>query len=158
MAVTARILYSHQVFEAECVIDAPAWRHGREHMTSIKASRMQNPPPAKSKRCANADEKAAHRRSDGGSAFIPDPYDGAGAPARADEPLAESLAEEYVSAATAAEDVTGDLQDEVYPEEMGGPFTETSGQEEFATGSDASNPIDAERAPFPMATRAPYEK
>jgi hypothetical protein len=95
------------------------------------------------------------RRSDGGRAFLPDPYDGAGAPARAGDTLAESLAEEFVVAATTAEEVTEDDRDQVRTEEVGGPFTETTGAEEFANEPDESNPIDAEREAFPTATRPP---
>jgi hypothetical protein len=102
---------------------------------------------------ARAILRAAAHRSDEGTAFLPDPYDGAGAPARAGDALAETLAEEYVSAATTAEEMTGDQRDAVQTEEVGGPFTETSAQEEFATEPDASNPLDAEREPFPTATR-----
>jgi hypothetical protein len=97
----------------------------------------------------------AGRRSDEGKAFLPDPYDGAGAPARTAESLAETLAEEFVASATTAEETTEDDRDEVRPEEVGGPFTETSGAEEFATEPDESNPIDAESEPFPTATRQP---
>ena len=95
----------------------------------------------------------SHGRSDEGRAFLPDPYDGTGAPARAGDELAESLAEEFVSSATNAEEMTEDDRDRLTPEEVGGPFTETSGSEEFASGSDASNPPDAEREAFPTATR-----
>ena len=41
--------------------------------------------------------------------------------------------------------VTGRVVDE----ETGGPFVETSGAIEFAEGTDASNPEDAKREPFP---------
>ena len=92
-------------------------------------------------------------RSDDGRAFLPDPYDGAGAPARAADPFAETLAEEFVTSATNAEEMTEDDRDEMTTEEVGGPFTETTGAEEFAGGTDASNPADAEREPFPTVTR-----
>jgi hypothetical protein len=98
---------------------------------------------------------AAAHRSDEGTAFLPDPYDGGGAPARAADSLAETLAEEYVSSATHAEETVEDDFNQVQPEELGGPFTETSAQEEFANAPDASNPLDAEREPFPTATRLP---
>jgi hypothetical protein len=98
---------------------------------------------------------AAAHRSDEGTAFLPDPYDGAGAPARTSDPLAETLAEEYVSSATYAEETVEDHFNQEQPEELGGPFTETSAQEEFANAPDASNPVDAEREPFPTATRLP---
>jgi hypothetical protein len=97
----------------------------------------------------------AHGRSDDGRAFLPDPYDGTGAPARAADPLAETLAEEFVEAATNAEEMTEDDRDQLMPEEVGGPFTQTSAAEEFAGGTDASNPADAEREPFPTVTRQP---
>jgi hypothetical protein len=95
------------------------------------------------------------RRSDEGHAFLPDPYDGASAPARAGDPLAETLAQEFVLSATSAEGMTEDDRDEVLTEELGGPFTETTAQEEFASEPDASNPADASREPFPTATRPP---
>jgi hypothetical protein len=93
------------------------------------------------------------RRSDEGSAFLPDPYDGAGAKARVGDELAEVLAEDYVASATTAEEVMEDQRNEVQPEELGGPFTETTAEEEFAIEPDASNPLDANREPFPTATR-----
>jgi hypothetical protein len=110
----------------------------------------------RSKRAAKeAIAEGPHRRSDEGRAFLPDPYDGAGAPARAADTLAETLAEEFVASATNAEEMTEDDRDRLTPEEVGGPFTETSGAEEFASGTDASNPADAEREPFPTVTRHP---
>ena len=96
--------------------------------------------------------RASSRRSDEKElAFPPDPYDGTGARARIADPLAETLAEDYVLSATTAEAVSEGISDEITPEELGGPFTETSAQEEFATEPDASNPIDAEREPFPTS-------
>jgi hypothetical protein len=99
--------------------------------------------------------RAAANRSDPGTAFLPDPYDRTRPPARAGDPLAESLAEEYIASATSAEDIVEDDRDEVRPEELGGPFTETTGREEFANDTDESNPEDAAREPFPTATRLP---
>jgi hypothetical protein len=98
---------------------------------------------------------AAAHRSDEGSAFLPDPYDGAGAPARTGEPFAETLAEEFVSSVTYAEETMEEDFNQVQTEELGGPFTETTAAEEFAAAPDASNPPDAEREPFPTATRIP---
>jgi hypothetical protein len=98
---------------------------------------------------------AAAHRSDEGSAFLPDPYDGGGAPARTGDSFAETLAEEYLSSATFAEETVEDDFNQLQTEELGGPFTETTAEEEFANEPDASNPIDAEREPFPTATRRP---
>jgi hypothetical protein len=74
---------------------------------------------------------AAAHRSDEGTAFLPDPYDGAGAPARTGDAFAETLAEEFVSSATYGEETGGDDFNQVQTEELGGPFTETSAQEEY---------------------------
>lgn len=102
-----------------------------------------------------APARDAAKRSDPGAAFLPDPYDRARPPARAGDPLAESLAEGYLTSATSAEEIGEDDRDEVQTEELGGPFTETTGREEFANGSDESNPEDGSREPFPTATRQP---
>ncbi|HEY4882055.1 MAG TPA: hypothetical protein VII08_00330 [Myxococcales bacterium] len=71
----------------------------------------------------------------------------------ADDDLAEELGEEFVQSATSGEQAAQDIRDEEVPEESGGPFVETSGRSEFAYGTDASNPKDAERAPFPTTRR-----
>ncbi|HEX9296730.1 MAG TPA: hypothetical protein VF881_12885 [Polyangiaceae bacterium] len=117
--------------------------------------RTANPGAKHPKKMSHSAARAAAGRSDEGRAFLPDPYDGAGAPARTGQNLAETLAEEFVSSATNAGEITEDQRDEVQTEELGGPFTQTSAQEEFATEPDASNPLDAEREPFPTATRHP---
>ena len=63
--------------------------------------------------------------------------------------LAEELAEAAVGAMTSGEDQLGtDLEAEV-DEEKGGPFVETSGNAEFAGGTDESNIAEATREPFP---------
>jgi hypothetical protein len=89
-----------------------------------------------------------HQRSDDGNAFIPDPE---GGPAHTRDDLAESLAEDFLQAATSGEDMAEEAGDEVVPEELGGPFVETSAEEEFASGTDESNPPDAETEPLPVS-------
>ena len=89
-----------------------------------------------------------HQRPDDGNAFIPDPEDG---PARTQDDLAENLAEDYLQGATSGgEPFAEEQNDEIVPEELGGPFVETSARDEFADGTDESNPADAERAPLPL--------
>jgi hypothetical protein len=89
-----------------------------------------------------------HQRSDDGNAFIPDPEDG---PARISDDLAENMAEEFLQAATSGGDPFGEERnEEIVPEELGGPFVETSAREEYADGIDESNPADAERAALPL--------
>jgi hypothetical protein len=103
-----------------------------------------------SKSTSQAPRPAPHRhqRSDDGNAFIPDPEDG---PAHTRDVLAESLAEDYLQGATSGgEPMAEEQNDMVTPEELGGPFVETSARDEFADGTDESNPIDAERAALPL--------
>jgi hypothetical protein len=97
-------------------------------------------------------------RNDGGAAFLPDPYDGTYAKARTKDALAEELAEEFVISATGAEEAGAEERDRVLIEEAGGPFVESSAQQEFAQGTDPSNPITAERAPFPTVMGTPRAK
>src|SRR5262245_10632916 len=66
-----------------------------------------------------------NHRTDDANAFMPDPE---GGPARIADDLAENLAEEYLQAATQGYDAEEDL-DQVVPEEIGGPFIETSAAE-----------------------------
>jgi hypothetical protein len=53
-------------------------------------------------------------------------------------------------ATSGGEPFAEEQNDELVPEELGGPFVETSAREEFADGTDESNPIDAERAALPL--------
>jgi hypothetical protein len=90
---------------------------------------------------------------DSGEAFLPDPR--GGAPARSRDAFAETLAEEYVSNATNAEEMTEDARNALLSEELGGPFVEVAAEEEFADTVDETNPADTEPAPFPTAIRSP---
>ncbi len=91
---------------------------------------------------------SARGRSDTADAFLPDPGDG---PVRVDDDLAEALAEDYLTAATSGDDSQNQRLDEVVPEDLGGPFVESSASDEFALGTDESNPEDAEPEPLPRA-------
>ena len=96
----------------------------------------------------NFDERPArhnHHRTDDANAFMPDPE---GGPATIADDLAENLAEEYLQGATQGSDAEEDL-DQVVPEEIGGPFIETSAAEEFAHDTDETNPLEAEAEPLP---------
>ena len=88
------------------------------------------------------------QRSDDANAFFPDPEGGS---AHAPDELAEQIAEDYVQAATTGEDQSQDLMDAPVPEEIGGPFIETSASEELAATTDSTNPPDAVREPLPRA-------
>lgn len=118
-------------------------------MTRRPSKSPLEPAQSRAKRAAGSRPgPRRHERSDDGNAFIPDPE---GGPAHTRDDLAESLAEDFLQAATSGEDVAEESGDEVVPEELGGPFVETSASEEFATGTDESNPPDAETEPLPLS-------
>jgi hypothetical protein len=95
-----------------------------------------------------------NHRQDDANAFLPDPEDGG--PSHVDDDLAETLAEEFIVAATSAEEPGEDVRDEVLTEELGGPFLEVPASEQFDSSPDASNPLGSDREPFPRAVRTPY--
>ncbi len=67
--------------------------------------------------------------------------------------MGTELAQAFVENATGVDDAYREHRDEQTVEELGGPFLITTGSTEFATGTDASNPIDAEREAFPTVAR-----
>ena len=68
---------------------------------------------------------------------------------RTGDDLAEELGEEAVETMTSGEDQSDHLTGQEVEEERGGPFVRTRGDDEFADGTDRSNPVDATREPFP---------
>ncbi|HEX4511935.1 MAG TPA: hypothetical protein VH054_00320 [Polyangiaceae bacterium] len=66
-----------------------------------------------------------------------------------DDDVAEDLGEEVVGKANSGEDEGEEVANAEYTEEVGGPFVVTTGGEEFAEGTDASNPEGADVEPFP---------
>ena len=70
---------------------------------------------------------------------------------RSADGLAEELAEEFVESATSGEEEGEESLNEDVPEDTGGPFVQTTGGTEFADGTDASNPEEATREPFPKS-------
>ena len=66
-----------------------------------------------------------------------------------DDPLAEQLGEEAVMTMTSAEDQSDQLQYVTVAEEISGPFEVTTARQEFAGGTDRSNPPGATKEPFP---------
>jgi hypothetical protein len=63
--------------------------------------------------------------------------------------LAEELGEGAVATMTSGEYEGEDALDQVVEEEAGGPFVESTAGQEFAEGTDPSNPDTATREPFP---------
>lgn len=70
------------------------------------------------------------------------------------ESLAEELGEAFVEAVTSGEESEAQRHEHVTPEESGGPFVETSGNDEFAVGTDESNIATATREPLPRTSKA----
>jgi hypothetical protein len=68
---------------------------------------------------------------------------------RSRDDLVEQLGEEFVTDVTGAEHRGEDVLDQNVPEELGGPFVESNAASEFAHGTDASNPKNATKEPFP---------
>jgi len=65
--------------------------------------------------------------------------------------FAEERGEATVETMTSGEYIGEDQRDQIVPEEHGGPFVETGGRKEFASGTDPSNPNTATREPFPRS-------
>jgi|HubBroStandDraft_1064217.scaffolds.fasta_scaffold53033_3 hypothetical protein len=63
--------------------------------------------------------------------------------------LAEEMGETWVETATTGEDTSQAVFSQDVPEDEGGPFVTTTAGQEFAEGTDASNPQTAKREPFP---------
>jgi hypothetical protein len=121
--------------------------------TSKGVASAKKPGVKRSVRAATAVEapptgkRPSHRRKDDGTAFLPDPT--TTRRRRINDDLAEGLGEEFLAGATSGASVD-DARDAPVPEEDGGPFVTTSAVSQYAKGTDASNPADAEREPFPI--------
>jgi hypothetical protein len=110
--------------------------------------KVKTPPETEVERPRRDVEVERVMRADSADAFIRNPDDG---DITVDDDLAETLAEEFVHAATSGENQAEEALDQMVPEEIGGPFIETTAEEEFADGTDESNPADAEPEPIPRA-------
>jgi hypothetical protein len=107
---------------------------------------------AKRKDVQNETVRQSRGRPDDGNAFLPDPT--SGHRSATDVDLAEELAEDFVTGATSNDDAASNDREAVQVEEIGGPFLEEDAADEMALGTDASNPKDAAREPFPAPMRA----
>lgn len=68
---------------------------------------------------------------------------------RTDDTLAEELAEDFVRSALSGENEQAAAFDQEVAEEMGGPFVESTAEDEIAHDEDEANPPGATREPFP---------
>ena len=85
--------------------------------------------------------RSQENQEDDNRAFFKKPHSG--------DDLAEELGEQAVGTMTSGEDQSEHLTGEEVEEERGGPFVKTREGDEFAGGTDRSNPRDATREPFP---------
>jgi hypothetical protein len=63
--------------------------------------------------------------------------------------VGEEMGEAFVENVTGADDAATEHRSDDTPADEGGPFVITTGATEFASGTDGSNPADAEPAPLP---------
>ena len=70
-----------------------------------------------------------------------------------DDELGRERGEEFVRSVTSGGNAGDEMHEEEVIEEVGGPFVETTAETEFADGTDASNPEDAEREALPTVSR-----
>ncbi|GAC1581427.1 MAG: hypothetical protein NVS3B20_26700 [Polyangiales bacterium] len=125
--------------------------HTRDNLSAAKQPATPTRDSKLGRRIQRHVEEAAHaRQNHDGDAFVPDPHSG---PTHVRDDLAESLAEEFLSSATSAQETTEDHRDQVLTEELGGPFIQGLAEEEFSHTVDETNPANGTREPFPTANR-----
>ncbi len=66
-----------------------------------------------------------------------------------DDEFARERGEEFIRSVTSGGNAGDEMLEAEVPEEIGGPFVTTSAAQEFAEGTDAANPEDAEPAALP---------
>ncbi len=128
------------------VAKRPVAKKAAKKVVAKKAVGRKTSPPRSAPRRKNLRAPARNGRPDGAAAFLPDPT--AIGHRRVRDDFAEELGEEFVSTATSGESVD-DARDAPVPEEDGGPFVTASARSQYGSGTDKSNPEDAEREPFP---------
>jgi hypothetical protein len=120
------------------------------HVRASKASAVAAEPIRREDRPGHFDPRYRAKLREQGGQPAPEPQAFIGSPRSRDD-LAEELGEDVVERATSGEDETEAALDQIVPEEQGGPFIETNAAQEFAHGTDASNPKGAKREPFPRS-------
>jgi hypothetical protein len=139
-------------------------RAPKKPVVAKKKARAPKKPVAAKKKASAPKKPAPVKRRDGAGHLDPkyaamlreksregrvDDSDKAFVGARAKDPLAEEMGETWVATATSGEDESQDVYSQNVPEDEGGPFVPTTAGQEFAEGTDASNPAGAKREPFP---------
>ena len=109
---------------------------------------VAKPPIQRRDRPGHIDPKYARELRTHSEPPEADPESFFGGPHAKDD-LSEEMGEEVVATATTGEYEAEDVREQEVSEEVGGPFVETTSREEFAHGTDPSNPKGASREPFP---------
>ena len=111
-------------------------------------TRARKPPPRRDatgrldpKYASDLRARSRENQEDDNRAFFKKAHSG--------DDLAEELGEQAVGTMTSGEDQSEHLTGEEVEEERGGPFVKTREGDEFAGGTDRSNPRDSTREPFP---------
>jgi hypothetical protein len=128
-------------------------------------ARVAPPKKAAGKKAAPAKPSPIHRRDGAGhldagyaamlrekslEGRVRDPDEAfIGRSGRSKDNLAEQMGEAWVETATSGEDENEEVFNQEVPEDDGGPFVGSTAGQEFADGTDASNPKGAKREPFP---------
>jgi hypothetical protein len=68
--------------------------------------------------------------------------------------IGEERAETFLENVTGADDAATEHRDEETAADEGGPFVDSTGDAEFAGGTDASNPAGAEREALPTVSKS----
>jgi hypothetical protein len=129
----------------------PKARAAKKRAPSATKRPAKTPPPRRRDGAGHLDAKyAAELREKSQEGRVRDP-DGAfiGRAGHSKDNLAEAMGETWVQTATSGEDENEDVFNQSVPEDEGGPFVTTTGGQEFADGTDASNPKRSKREPFP---------
>lgn len=113
-----------------------------------RAKAVAKPPIKRRDRPGHIDPKYGRELRQHSEPPEADPESFFGGP-RASDDLSEEMGEEVVATATTGEYEAEEVREQDVPEEVGGPFVETTAREEFGHGTDASNPKGASREPFP---------
>ena len=115
---------------------------------SARAKAVAKPPIQRRDRPGHIDPKYARELRTHSEPPEADPESFFGGPHAKDD-LSEEMGEEVVATATTGEYEAEEVREQEVSEEVGGPFVETTGREEFGHGTDPSNPKGATREPFP---------
>jgi hypothetical protein len=156
-AVPAKASKATRSRKAKAVVKAKAARPKAKAKARAKARPAKRPAVAASaeRKRLLREQRALERDVENESLPSALPESAEYIPEATEDSLAEELGEAAVQSATSGDQAIEAIRDEDVSEEVGGPFVPSSARQEFAQGTDDSNPEDAEPADFPTATGRP---